>query len=193
MIVESENSDPDEGEGAAAAAAAAPAASLVCVHVRTWGFRGRTPQGDRIARDALRCAAHVIKLRGDAETRVFLAADNEFVRAEARRALGARREVVSMPERPAHVAFKRDASDAEIAAALESSVADWHLLSRCPSVIMAWNTGFSRTAAAAAQAPMWIVVDQFAAQGGGEGGDGVPCTEIAGTMREFNKGVGCGW
>jgi hypothetical protein len=163
---------------------------LLCVHVRTWVFQHALPEESRkIVQGALRCAEHALAARGNASTPLLLAADNAAARAAFRERLGAAR-VLTIPDAPRHVGFQEGASDADVAAALESSVLDWHLLSRCHhGVVMAYNTGFSRTAAAAAQAPLFIWRgDEEIAAGA------APCAELgAGSAREANRGVGCGW
>ena len=99
--------------------------------------------------------------------------------------------MLSIPDAPSHIAYKAGASALAISAALESTVLDWHLLSRCHGgTVLAVNTGFSRTASAAAQAPLffWRRDEDVEAAG-----DGLPCTAFAGKGREVNRGVGCGW
>jgi len=164
---------------------------LLCAHVRTWVFRPELPQESRdIVRGALRCAEHALRLRGNASTPLLLAADNAAARRAFREQLGAAR-VLAIADAPAHVGYKEGASDAEIEDALDSTVLDWHLLSRCHhGVVMAYNTGFSRTAAAAAQAPLFIWRGDEEVEEEGA----APCGVLGpGPAREANRGVGCGW
>ena len=133
----------------------------------------------------------MLRLRGDNSTRLLLASDNEAARAEARARFGAGR-VLTIGEAPSHNANQMRAAREEINAALESTVMDWHLLTRCAGgVVLAPNTGFSRTAAAAAQAPLFVWRTDAEIEAAD---DEAPCGVFAtGRARALNRGTGCGW
>ena len=189
---------------AATATTAPPAAGLLCAHIRTWVFSPELPrESAEIVRNALRCTEHLLRARdagdrgrgaggtGTNATLLYVASDNDVAREAFRARFGARR-VLSIPDAPAHIAYKFDASPAAIGAALESTVLDWHLLSRCHGgTVLATNTGFSRTASAAAQAPLFFWRRDEDVEAADDGG--VPCSAFAGKGREVNRGVGCGW
>ena len=183
---------------------APPAAGLLCAHIRTWVFSPELPrESAEIVRNALRCTEHLLRARdagdrgrgaggtGTNATLLYVASDNDVAREAFRARFGARR-VLSIPDAPAHIAYKFDASPAAIGAALESTVLDWHLLSRCHGgTVLATNTGFSRTASAAAQAPLFFWRRDEDVEAADDGG--LPCSAFAGKGREVNRGVGCGW